>query len=115
VDYNPRSDWIKMSKNAGRSVQHKQTEESKNKIIAELKKENHTLQRKVAKLQKYLQKALDSSTFVKEDKEDIQEASSVPENVDGCPVCGSNEIASLKVPSGSVIKMCKNCTWRKKE
>jgi hypothetical protein len=102
-----------MSNNRGHSIQHKATEESKTKLIAELKKENHQLQRKVAKLQKYLQKALDSSAFVKE--EEVTDEPQTPVNTNGCPNCGSSLVSSLKLPSGATIRACKNCTWRNKE
>lgn len=100
-----------MAKN--RTVQHRPTEKSKIKEIAELKKENHGLRRRVAKLQKYLQKALETSNAVIPDPETPTETLGPDQSK--CPQCGGHNLVQIPLPGGSVLRGCKTCGWKKKE
>lgn len=101
-----------MAKN--RIVQHRTTEKSKTKEIAELKKENHNLRRRVAKLQKYLQKALETSNATVPDPE-TPIAETLGPDTSKCPQCGGHKLVQIPLPSGNTLRGCKTCDWKKKE
>lgn len=101
----------------GRQTQHKSTRETRNsKELSDLKRENQSLKRKIAKLQKYTQKLLDSVQLLPEEavvltSTEIAEAANKP--VDACPSCAQKGLTHVTLPTG-IMLVCKSCGWRKK-
>lgn len=99
-----------------RQTQHRPTRDQKvvNKQVAELKRENQTLKRKVSRLQKYLKTALENQAPVEEPDQVLIEALQAPET-DGsrCPDCKSQDVKTIQTPT-SVLLACK-CGWRRKQ
>ena len=102
-----------------RQTQHRPSTDVKtaNKLLSDLKRENQALKRKVAKLQKFLQKAVESKGVEAEEPEtEVKESLGGPQMVEtkatGCPNCGSDDITQIILPTG-VLAACR-CGWRKK-
>lgn len=100
-----------MAKN--RVVQHRPSEKSKTKEISDLKKEIHQLRRRNSKLQKYHQKLLDiAGAPVEDDEAPVENLAQEPTS--GCPECGSHKITQILLPTGTTLRGCKDCGWKKK-
>lgn len=85
-------------------------EKTRNKLLSDLKKENHQLRKTVSKLQKRLTKMMESmdlATIMEE--EDVQPMTTAPV---GCPQCQSPTLVEVQLPFG-VLKACKSCGYRK--
>lgn len=92
--------------------QHRSQSEEKQRSrqLVDLKRENQSLKRKISKLQKYLQKVLESGL-------DPTPAEESPEHLgtdtSACPACGSHDLGQVALPGGT-LRVCKSCGWRKK-
>lgn len=82
------------------------------KELAELKRENGQLKRKVAKLQKQLQKALEGLFKDLDEPTDVV-AKEIKKEL-GCPSCGAAGLKRLTTPTGAIVS-CPGCHWRKFE
>lgn len=95
-----------------RAVQHKpKNEERKAKEIVDLKQENHSLKRKLKRLQKEVRKRVPPEA---EEEAMLMSApySSNAAFVDKCPECeGFLKMLSL---AGKRYIICGDCKWRKK-
>jgi Zn finger protein HypA/HybF involved in hydrogenase expression len=90
-----------------RAVQHRpKGEEQKAREMVDLKQENHSLKRKLKRLEKEVRKR----TTIEEDAIAIE----TPEEpaVEECPECGSR-IKNLTL-AGKSFNICGECKWRKK-
>ena len=87
--------------------QNRETRETRaqNKLLAHLKKENQQLRRKLARLQKQLQKAMNARP--EPDNEEVR-----PLESPNCPEC-RGALTILHLPFGA-LTCCKSCGWRKK-
>lgn len=88
---------------------------SKNKEIAELKRENHRIKRELARLRKQVIYLLDVRG-----EPDGEESSDERTNLAGsktsmpvCGECGSNQLATIDLPNGTLV-VCKDCKHRRK-
>lgn len=99
---------------ANRQAQHRpQREEQKSKELNDLKRENHKLARDRARLQKELEKALQTkSEFEGEAAEELAE--SKPKSVEQtpCPECGATKVRKLSL-AGKDYYICAECKWRR--
>lgn len=103
----------KMGRKANRSRQHRpEREERRNKELADLKRENHRLEKQVARLRKQLEKTVTESQdaeHVAQQEEAVQiQQAFTPLPVRVCP-CGSTVEARLKMSTKTYIfcGMCK--------
>lgn len=87
--------------------QRRAEEASKNKIIAQLKRENHHLQREVARLTKELSKIIEQCSGVEAEAEPQPLETAPPV---GCPQCGGN-LTHVSLPFG-ILVACQ-CGYRK--
>lgn len=97
-------------------TQHRPTRDQKviNKQVAELKRENQALKRKVSRLQKYLKAALENQGPIEEPDRVQAEVLQAPETgSSGCPDCKGQEVKAIQTPT-SVLLACK-CGWRKRQ
>jgi uncharacterized protein YlxW (UPF0749 family) len=86
-----------------RAVQHKpRNEERKAKEIVDLKQENHSLKRKLKRLQKEVRK--------REPPEAEEEM--IEPTTEKCPECGT-QIRELDL-AGKRYRICGDCKWRQK-
>jgi len=95
-----------------RQQQHRETRETRkqNQLLAELKKENQQLRRKIARVQKQLQKAVEIRAQTEPDSETEEvRALQSPD----CPVCRAENLTHVQLPFGVLI-CCKKCGFRKK-
>lgn len=85
-------------------VQHKETrEDRRSKEYSDLKKENRQLRRQVASLRKELNKP------VMADPDDDQGVFKLEESTLKCIKCQSSLLTSMTLPTGSVLRVCKEC------
>jgi hypothetical protein len=101
-----------MSGRDGRVTQHKEKRDArKSKEMANLKRENKTLKRQLAKVRTRLLKLMEFQAATSRDEEERVEP--VPGLV--CPQCGSGGMSRVEIPSG-VLECCKDqkgCGYRK--
>jgi hypothetical protein len=91
-------------------VIHKPEKDSKNKELAEIKRENQQLKRKLARAEKAAQKLLENSALVVEADPDLPDAPrQAPANA--CPTC--NEALTVVGMGPKTLHACKGCGWRK--
>lgn len=86
-------------------------EKRRNKLLAELKRENHNLRRKVSRLQKRLNQMPEES----EHEDEVETLA--PEKAVArprCPVCSSEDLSAVFIPTGKLV-CCNNCGNRQKE
>jgi formylmethanofuran dehydrogenase subunit E len=90
-----------------RQVQHKPSDKENNKELAEVKRENQQLKRKIAKLQKQLQKLMDLSLEVAVE-EPIKIENVENPDISKCQSCGSVSLRTVSLPNGT-LNVCKDC------
>lgn len=96
----------------GRVTQHKPPREvARGRENAELKKENRILKKQLSRMRKQLLRTMELHNLDIE-PERVPEESPTPKPT--CPKCGSMEIGSVKLPSGT-LTACKACGFRKVE
>lgn len=99
-----------------RQTQHRANNEerAKNKLMAELKRENQQLRRKVGRLQKQLARATERALETEPPEPEVQpEVTVTVAPKDSCPNCASTVSISYLGPF--VLRICDSCTWRKRE
>lgn len=102
------------SPSATRIPQHKERrEETKGKEISAIKKENSSLRRQVARLTKQLSK-MSHLVEESEERENVAKQQKISPEKQKCDKCGSVDLGTLKLPSGTVFVSCKTCGTRKK-
>lgn len=98
---------------AKHQTQHKAArEERKSKELADLKRENQSLKRKISKLQTYTKKLLEMVQFAPEEEAVLAIATEAVK-LDACGGCGNKNLTHVSLPTGTMIA-CKQCGWRKK-
>ncbi len=91
-----------------KTVQHKEKRDKANaKELADLKKQNHSLKRTVARLNKQINKLMDSNSGPEAEDEMTTTAISGPV----CPACASTDIRTLKL-SNFTLTVCKSCDFK---
>jgi len=99
-------------------VQHRKKERDiSGRELALLKKENNQLRRKISKLQKQLQKAIEGLFILDDGINDSPVnvpslGAPAKEALPGCPKCGSMNMGVLKSPNGTVT-VCKACLHKR--
>lgn len=89
-------------------------ERSKNKEIAELKRENHKLKRELSRLRKQVGHLLDvqDSWSGPEEPTDVNHTGGSGSGP-SCDSCGGANLVTIDLPMGSLV-VCKDCKHRRK-
>lgn len=96
-----------MSNKTKRQTQHKSSrEDRKQKDIQDLKSENRLLRKQLSRLRKEVQKSGPVESTEEEDNLEIEDTR--PK----CIKCDSFNLKSLKMPSGTLLTVCKECGHR---
>lgn len=94
-----------------RQQQHRPEAEEKkrNKLLAEVKSENQHLRKQIARLQKRIEKLMQSPVI---EEIDPEPAIKLPPLV-GCVSCKAiGSITEFKIPSGTILQTCTSCGHR---
>lgn len=102
-----------MSKKQHQTQNKERREEAKGKELAETRKENQQLRRQVARLTKQIAKSVPPEPLEPDDA-NVREHTESQRNAYKCGSCGSPNLKSVKMPTGT-LTVCKDCQWRKKE
>jgi hypothetical protein len=86
-------------------------ERERNVLISELHRENQSLRRQVARLNKELARLVEAGvSAIKKHPSPMKDPPAV---VNPCPTCGVGPIKFVKLPTG-MLGSCLNCNWRGK-
>lgn len=87
---------------------HREKRDANTAVNRELKQENQSLKKQVARLKKSLSQTEANSLEIQEvlaENVDIDVQKALPK----CEVCGARDLVSFTTPSGKVISGCKKC------
>jgi hypothetical protein len=91
-----------------RLVQHRAMRDTNTQDLAELKKENTSLKRQMARLRKKIEE-LEAQLSGTEP----EQAPELPVGIPICPKCKSEDLGEIETPSGKKFVACRACKkWR---
>lgn len=93
-----------------RRAQHRPPPETPAKTLADLRSENRSLRRQLARLRR------ENDRLASEAEDEEGEEQPAPEEMkEQCPKCGSFDLGAISTPNGKTVVSCRSCKkWRSK-
>lgn len=98
------------TKRSNRKTQHRPAEErSQTKVVQELRSENQSLRKQIARMRRGVQRVTDQLNT----EPDPEPALQVSKDMESrCGKCNSKHLKQFKTPSGSILVVCQDCDHR---